>query len=203
VCSVVRRVRAFVAVAVPPPVMASLERVVRRLPAQAWRPVSPQAAHITLRFLGEQPEDALARLAARLGPTLGGHRAFTLEVRGLGTFPPRGRAAVLWAGCAAGAAELAALAEAVEREAVAAGLGRSPRPFAAHLTLARRRDGPADGQGCAGGPETMVRAHASTVWGAAPVREVVLFRSELLPQGPRYTPLARWPLAATEALPVP
>jgi 2'-5' RNA ligase len=83
-------------------------------------------------------------------------------------------------------APLAALAAAVEAAAVRAGFPAEARAFRPHLTLGRVRD----------------RAHPA-VAAAGPlepapfrVAEVVLYRSELLPEGALHTPVERVPLGA-------
>ena len=113
-------------------------------------------------------------LGARTLPVL------TLRLGELGTFK-RGRLVrVVWIGVAEGAADLRALAEAVEAETVAAGLEPESRPFAAHLTLARARH--RDGAAL---PELPLPPSLEA-WRAA---ELVLYRSRLGRAGSVYEPL--------------
>jgi 2'-5' RNA ligase len=104
-------------------------------------------------------------------------------VAGLGTFPERGSPRVLWLGLAVPDTVLV-LQAACERAAVADGFPREDRPFKPHLTLGRWRE--RDRR-----PEL-----PEADLGAARVDTLVLFRSELRPQGAVYTPLARFPLGA-------
>jgi 2'-5' RNA ligase len=115
--------------------VAALGDATYRIPGKLVRPGN---WHITLRFLGEIPEErcevALARLAeADLG------RAFKLRWGGLGAFPRATRANVLWVGPDRGGTELAALAFATDAALDRAGFPVEERPFNPHLTLSRFR----------------------------------------------------------------
>jgi 2'-5' RNA ligase len=152
-----------------------------------------------MKFLGEIAEEsiagaktALARAARPPGPTP--PRAFRLELEGLGAFPPRGPARVVWAGCGAGAGALEALASAVEEAFVAEGFPKEARPFSPHLTLARVRD-PVGGR-------KLARALASVPaepFGSVAVSSLVLFRSELTGRGAEYAELERVALESPAA----
>jgi RNA 2',3'-cyclic 3'-phosphodiesterase len=153
------------------------------------RVVAPENWHLTLKFLGDTPKDASDRLrrvvaATDLGTT------FELAFTSLGAFPNPARARVLWLGTGDGAPDLAALAARVEHAAVSAGFEAEARPFAAHLTLSRLK------------PEIDVRTVLATVPRfdrRQTVAEVVLFRSHLSREGPRYEALQRFALGSPVA----
>ena len=125
-------IRLFVALALPEDVRRRLEMLRGGIPGARWQ--SAEQMHLTLRFIGEvdgaafrEIMDALADIEAE---------AFTLSLEGVGHFPPRGRARILWAGVA----PCPALLRLQERtEAVITGLGHAPdgRNYAPHVTLAR------------------------------------------------------------------
>jgi 2'-5' RNA ligase len=180
-------IRAFVAVPVEGPVvrrrLAGARSLVPPLHGVRWIPEAQ--LHFTLKFLGDVEEGrvdaarAATRRAARGEP-------FRLALEGLGAFPPRGGARVLWAGCGEGAAALSALAARVEEAFAAEGFPRDERPFSPHLTLARVKDPDAG--------RRLARALPSVPpepFGAVDVSSVVLFRSELGPRGADHTELLR------------
>ena len=190
-------VRAFVAVPVEDAVtrrrLAGAGSLLPGFHGLKWVP--PGQLHFTLKFLGEiDPErvpDARAATEAAAG---GGPGPFRLALEGLGAFPPRGPARVLWAGCGAGAGDLVALAAAVEEAFAAAGFPPEPRPFAPHLTLARAKD-PEAGR-------RLARALASVPhepFGSVGVSSLVLYRSDLTPRGPDYTEIVRVPIESPAA----
>lgn len=103
-------------------------------PPRGVRQVPSPQMHVTLHFLGdvddgdcEALQESLVRV--RLEP-------FTIAIRGVGVFPPRGRPSVLWAGVAE-SGPLSALHAAVAAEIEACGLGVERRPYVPHVTLAR------------------------------------------------------------------
>lgn len=183
--------RLFVAADPSPEVRAALSRAVDRVrglaPRARW--VAPSLYHLTLAFLGDQPEaqvpalrGAVAAVAARAAP-------FDLSFVGAGAFGG-GSPRVLWAGV--GGAVEAFLA--VERDlgAALAPFGYAPdHPSSPHLTLARGNGhhGDADLRACA-------EALAGEAFGAARVGALVLYQSTLGPRGATYDALATLPLGA-------
>ena len=89
--------------------------------------------HLTLVFLGEVDATARARLE-RVAAGVAAD-AFTIELDTIGGFR---RAQVAWAGCRKSPPELLALQAALERGVREAGFRPDERPYAPHLTLARR-----------------------------------------------------------------
>ena len=179
------RVRAFVALEIPSDVRARLTDVARdladRLPA--LRTIPEENIHLTLRFLGASRPEVLERLADGLGAVAAECEPAVATVSGLGTFPPGGRARVLWAGLDL-PPRFAALQRRCERLARDEGYAAESRPFAPHLTLGRWRE-PA--------PVPPLPALDPT---GCPLGHVVLFRSDLFATGPRYTPLLRFGLGS-------
>ncbi|MDJ0924762.1 MAG: RNA 2',3'-cyclic phosphodiesterase [Acidimicrobiia bacterium] len=107
----------------------------RKLPG---RPVPPANWHLTLRFLGktvaQQRDQVLAYLDEHLAVA-----PFRISFTGLGAFPRKARASVLWMGIAGAVEQLESMAAICEAAAVAAGFEPEGRPFHAHLTLSRIR----------------------------------------------------------------
>ena len=165
---------------------AALMPHVRGLPV-AWVP--PENFHITLKFLGAIEEARVAAVVEALQVAIAGHRAFTLEIRGLGAFPSPTRPRVLWAGVDEGRAALARLGAAVEDGMAGLGFEREERPFAPHVTLARVRE-PRRAPALAGA----LAEAATQPFGKPGIDHVALMRSHLSPRGARYTALTSMPL---------
>jgi 2'-5' RNA ligase len=132
--------RCFVAVPIGDELRAAVAETLRALRARddadAWRWTDPDAWHVTLAFLGATDPATVPRLASALRAVAEAHAPFELRGGGVGAFPSRGRARVLWYGIADPRGELRRLAGAV---AVAVGLPPEDR-FRGHVTLARARD---------------------------------------------------------------
>lgn len=177
--------RLFLAVDLPPAIAAEVEGLCQGLAAARWS--NPAQLHLTIRFLGDNPEEELPRVRAALEAVT--PPRFQLEVRGVGVFPKHRRPArVLWAGVAP-QEPLVALKAEIDRA-----LGPDPeaadRGFSPHLTLARFRDNP--GKALAGYLERHA-AFASPAW---PVEAFHLYRSHLGAQGAVHEILQSYPLRA-------
>ena len=103
-----------------------------------FRWVKPDNVHLTLKFLGDAPEERCGELAAALDRAAGGCARFELRVRGVGAFPSPRRPQVVWVGVEVSEA-LEALQRRIERELEALGYPAERRPFRPHLTLGRAR----------------------------------------------------------------
>lgn len=179
--------RLFVAVELSPGIRAALAGLQRPLAGAAW--VRAEALHLTLRFLGAGIAVAqLERMHAALGAVA--VPPFTLEVCGVGQFPPRGPARVLWAGVQAPPG-LLALAQTVEQAAEAAGFAPETRPFSPHVTLARLKGQPTPAPIAA-----FIAAQRDFQAGSMPVQAFALLSSTPGPHGSTYTALGVWPLNA-------
>jgi 2'-5' RNA ligase len=108
----------------------------RRLPGQP-RWVRVEGLHLTLRFLGQTPDDRQGELAEALAAAAAGVRPFKVTLSGGGAFPNQYRPRVLWIGITHGAPELSELERRVDVELRQRGWPPDDRPFTAHLTLAR------------------------------------------------------------------
>ncbi len=97
------------------------------------RAVPASKVHLTLAFLGDTPEDRIA-LAMDAADDVRGN-AFDVCLDRLGSFP---RAGVAWAGMSQPPAALLELAAGLSEPLRRRGFVLDERPFAAHVTLARR-----------------------------------------------------------------
>jgi 2'-5' RNA ligase len=170
--------RTFVALELPPEVRHAVASAQDRS-ERAVRWVDPESAHLTIKFLGPTPEDAVPRIGEALASAARGVGRLRLSTAGVGRFP-----GALWLGLAGDLDRLTALREAIEREVSPLGWPTEARPFRPHLTLARRRPG-------APLAKTLERVPSPV---AFEVGEVSLMRSELTPGGVRYSRLLAVPL---------
>jgi len=141
---------------------------------------------VTLRFLGNIAREAVVPLVERVGATVLDCESFTGELARVELFPTPRRPRIFSLALVP-ETRWRALAQAVERGVQAAGFPREERSFRAHLTLGRLRSGTLPAMLSLPEPVAVV----------FPVREVVLFESELHRSGARYTACMRVPLAET------
>ncbi len=183
--------RCFVAVMLGDDLRASLADAVEewrgRSAEGALRWTDPDGWHLTLAFLGATDPARVPALVEALATAASTAEASSLDTAGLGAFPSRGRARVLWYGIDDGDGALRRLAAAV-RSALVMPAGE---PFRAHVTLARARTDPVDL-----GPflRSAVAPH-----GVLEVTELHLLRSHLGRGPARYESLAAVPLGGSRS----
>jgi 2'-5' RNA ligase len=176
--------RLFLAVDLPDRVRQEVVAMSTQVNNARW--VKPHQLHITLRFMGQTPDDALAGVVDRLARVQ--VPAFALALRGAGVFPsavnPK-RARVLWLGLDP-AEPMVGLKHAID-----ACLGRDTErsSFSPHLTLARFTNSP---------DPTLTQflsryqAYRSAPW---PVACFHLYKSTLSSSGAVHEVVATYPLA--------
>ena len=180
--------RCFLAVETTPEVRRGLLSLQERITADRKdiRPVRPEQLHLTLVFLGDVADDLPTAIAGPLTEACAGQSVFRLQFAGLGAFPQPRRARVLWVGVEQGRTEIVRLQRSIAAGLASVGCRIEQRPFSPHLTIGRLRF-PADLAGVVG---------TAYPGDEMPVERVVLMRSELRSDGPRYTELAEYRLNA-------
>ena len=190
------RLRLFVAASLP---QAHLESVAattvglrERWPQARW--TDPANQHVTLKFLGWTSSDLFDEVVEVVGSVADRHGPATLRLGGLGVFPSRSRARVLWIGLEDPAGVLASLARDLDEGFEPLGFSTEKRPFRSHLTLARFRQ-----------PERITEELPEIDLRDLPAFEVTavdLFRSHLHPKGARYEVVGSFALSGDRGEPV-
>ena len=171
--------RLFFALWPDEPVRQRLDDLARRVVAGNGRRVPAAKLHLTLVFLGHVT--APVRQCAEAAAAEVAAPAFVLTLDRVGQWRRRG---IIWAGPQQAPAALLELVRALTDVLIPCGFEPEQRPFAAHLTLARRS-------------RRAVRAAAvdPVHW---PVSEFALVRSETGAGGSAYRVLGRWPLRSPQ-----
>jgi 2'-5' RNA ligase len=176
-----RLLRLFVALELPEPVRDALEALAAAADPDVWRPVTREALHVTLAFLGSRPAEDVAAIEPLLPAGAPAPRLVLAEAEVL---PPR-RGRVLTARIDDPTGALGELQAGLSARLERAGVYTpEKRPFHAHATVARLRPR-ARPPRSAGLPLEPLEFVA---------RAVTLYVSRLHPSGARYEPLARTPL---------
>jgi 2'-5' RNA ligase len=175
--------RAFVAVKLPPAVLAAVAAAAEAVEFSGLRKMTAAQWHLTLQFLGDDA-DVDAVVAALDHFAVPGGR---VRMGGGGAFPKVREARVLWIGLVEGADVIERLARGVAERLAPLGYDADERPFRPHLTIAR----------CA--RPTNLRAPVAAI-GAGPIGDawevdaLVVYESRLRPEGARYVERALVPL---------
>ncbi len=152
--------------------------------------VRPDRMHLTLVFLGNVPADRLDELATVVREACEDCPPMRLQLGGAGQFPPRGRPRVVWTAVEEPTGALLDVQKRLAETTVPFAEKVEKRPYAPHLTLGRVQGGNTRALGDA------VASLGDETGPAFAAEEVVVLRSDLSPQGPTYTALARVPLEA-------
>ena len=130
--------RLFLALELAPELSHAVELAITSIreqaPGIAW--VHPEKRHLTLKFLGEVPDDRLEYVVAFTEAVASRHRPFAMELGGVGAFPNFRRARVVWIGVAH-EARLELLQHDLEVAGESVGFQIEGRAFRPHVTLAR------------------------------------------------------------------
>ncbi|HEV7768260.1 MAG TPA: RNA 2',3'-cyclic phosphodiesterase [Thermoanaerobaculia bacterium] len=182
--------RLFIATKFPAVVLRDLNdrasKLKPRLPPASW--VREETQHLTLAFLGEQPEANVDAVTPAFTAALGKIPAFEARLRGCGFFPNARHARVGWIGLQPDA-NFIVLAETVREVVEANGIKLDSVEFKPHLTLMRIRDP---------WPPASIELYMKSLreYESAPftVDSVTLFSSQLSPKGAIHTPRQVYPL---------
>ena len=182
--------RLFTGIDLPEDVRERLERLLMHLRPAAhlkWSPV--YNLHVTLKFIGEWPEEKLPQLEAALH-SISPRAEIPIEVKNLGWFPNSHRPRVFWVAVHGGDA-LTALARDTESALVPLGIAKEERAFTAHLTLARVKEAvPLQAL------HSAIEQLGSAEFGTFLADRFYLFRSQPGAAGSIYTKLSEYPFRA-------
>ena len=191
--------RLFVALDIDPEIRQRIARFLDGVraftPDARW--VRAESLHLTLKFIGEQPDSKLDAVKQSLA---GIHSpATTLNFHGYGFFPTVRSPRVFWIGVEADE-HLAPLVRLVEEALEPLGIKPEGRDFSPHLTLARGKSAapqrrPDDRPNRAFQQlQEKLNALPAPEFGTMTAREFFLYQSKLSPAGSQYTKLQRFPL---------
>lgn len=193
--------RIFVALDIDDAVRERIQRFLEGVrgfaPDARW--VRPESLHITLKFIGEKPTEAVEEIKRVLSAIEA--KAVEITFRGYGFFPTPKAPRVFWVGIESGP-RVAALATAVDTATVALGLPQEEHAFSPHLTLARGGAGSGVPRWRKGDCpnksfqrlQEKLAAMPAPEFGTMTGREFFLYESQLSRGGSRYTKIARFAL---------
>ena len=141
--------------------------------------------HLTLKFLGELPTPLVADFTEAVSSTVLAVEPFSIRFEQTGVFPTHGQPRVLWIGVTDLSARLTELHARLEEESAQAGFAKETRPFHPHLTVARLRQ--------TENARVLANAHKQMDFDPVEVAvaELLVIRSELSSEGPKYTVISR------------
>jgi 2'-5' RNA ligase len=182
-------IRIFIAIVLPAAVKERMTMLAGGVPGAKW--IDRENMHLTLRFIGEVPEDRRADIHHGLSRVR--QPSFAVSLAGIGYFKQGRNPTVLWVGVERNDA-LQQLHDKIELALQREGFEADPRRYSPHITLARLQRA----------PEARVAAFVAehNLFRLPPfaVDSFTLFSSFLSSSGAIYTAEAEYPLTDQSAV---
>ncbi len=187
-------IRTFVAFKLPANIISAIRQVQDEIIAYRFKAkwVHPAKIHLTLKFLGDTRAEAIAKIGEAIQRSAKGCPPIELRTKGIGVFPGISRARVVWVGIKGETDLLRKLQESLQNELNEIGFAREKRSFKGHLTLGRLKKRP--------DPKALLKAIEELGgFESEPFTadRVILFKSDLKPEGAVYSELKSVKLMAS------
>lgn len=144
------------------------------------KPVAPENLHFTIQFIGEISNEEAKLIKDRLDGIK--FASFSVILKGVGGFPKPNFPRVIWIGTdKEGGEKIKDLAHKIREELEEIGY-KADKPFEPHLTIFRIKNKIDD-------ITNKMKQFSSREFGSQTIREIKFKKSELTPQGPRYSNL--------------
>ena len=159
--------------------IGSFEGVLKQI--EGIKAVKPDHLHVTLKFIGNTPERKLDRIKEIIDKSCEGIKPFVIKPESVSAFPSPDKASVVWLNCGEGATAISAIFKILEKELRAMAYAGEKQEYIPHITVARSRK-MAD--------ITKIQGEIK-ISGTSQADCVVLYKSDLNPDGPEYSELYR------------
>lgn len=186
------KIRSFLAIELDPLLIHELNDFVLAIQPQysQFKFVSSECWHLTLHFFGSLSHQSMDHLIGMLPGAVSKIQPFSVSLKGLGGFPSQEKSRILWIGVDVGRKYLVDLKETLDEMLLKLNFSVETRTYDPHLTIARSRNLAAF---------HMPDAQRNVVFERrSKVDHLTLFRSDLLPQGAKYTPLQHFYFTASD-----
>lgn len=175
--------RGFIAIDIPSfPKLLEFENEIKKTGANI-KLVEPDNIHITLKFLGDTPENHAEKIRDIIKESVKKIKPFKIKFSNTGAFPNQNYIKVIWIGIQ-NAELIKKIAYSIDEKIIKLGFEKEKRPFSAHLTIGRVKT--------VKNKDKLVQIldkYQNIDFFTHNVESVKLKKSELTPKGPIYTDL--------------
>ena len=171
------------------PLLEGLRRQLAHEKRINW--VKPEHIHLTLKFIGNTPNEDIPKIIDGVGEMLRSHKSFTMDFNRTGIFGSRYAPRVLWLGMQNTPQELYDLEEDTLSTFDKLGYLRDRQNFVPHITLGRIKE-LCEKQYF----QKVVAATEQKSYIKQDVNEIILFQSILRPEGAFYKEIKKFELRA-------
>ena len=185
-------IRSFLALELPADIknMISVVSEDGRKTALNVRWVHVTNIHLTVVFMGMVPEEQIGPVGEVAERVCRGYPPFNIQVKGTGLFASRRNPRVFWVGLEGDIDRMSYFRNDLQKNLKPFGIKEEKRPFRPHLTIGRFRKGRNPGTGL----DDLLSKYHDLTSSECYLNELVLFKSDLKPDGAVYTRLGGWRL---------
>jgi 2'-5' RNA ligase len=182
--------RCFIAIGIPENIQKDIMEVMDLLKKNdadvKW--VNPEKLHLTLKFLGNTPQTLLPKIKETLSKAVSPYSPFYIKIYGTGVFPNKRHPRVIWIGTK-DSEVLTELRNDIEHSISLLGYQQEDKEYNPHLTLGRVRS-----QKGIVHIMNNLENFKNKDFGTICVESIKLMRSDLGPQGSKYSCLSEIPI---------
>ena len=172
--------RAFLGIPIPDNLKSRIMGIQRKFDYFDIKFVEKENLHFNLRFFRDIDEEKLGKLKDALKKVCSQFEPFEIGISGIGAFPSKNYARVIWLGVKNGYQTFKTLAEMVESVVESLRFEKESK-FVPHLTLGRVRSGRNKNELL-----VLLRKMEEVEIGKMKIDKIILFQSKLSPKGPVY-----------------
>ncbi len=184
-------IRAFIALKLPENILSFIKKIQKDLKQYgfALRWVKPENIHLTLKFFGNVSDSEAENIKLALSDCIGRFSPLLLSANAIGVFPSIMRPKVIWVGISGQMPMLFSLQNVLEKRLEEVGFKKEDRPFQGHLTMGRFK-----GRVDSAKLVEAIKKYKDINSDVFAAEEIILYKSDLKPDGPVYTELFNAPL---------
>jgi RNA 2',3'-cyclic 3'-phosphodiesterase len=150
--------------------------------------VDTDSLHLTLKFLGDTPEEVIQPIVKKLQQQLKNIQVMQLDLSSLGLFKNLHDPRVLWMGIKPNPA-LEKAAHILDESMLSFGFQGEGKEFRPHLTLGRIKEIKKTNR-----LGNLIERYRNVSFGKAKISEIIFYESLLRSEGPVYIPLSKFQL---------
>ena len=191
-------IRSFLAFELPSDIKTIISKVSRagkELPLDV-RWVKLDNIHLTIIFMGNISEEQIMPIGNAVKKVCARYEGFNVTIKKLGFFGSRRNPRIFWMGLGGDVPQMGRFRDALQKNLKPFGIKTEKRAFKPHLTLGRFRKDARPWPHL----DHMISEYADLEGPTCPLGKLVLFKSDLTPQGAIYTKLDAWPLGGLKSL---
>jgi 2'-5' RNA ligase len=187
-------IRTFIAIELPEKIIYTIKKVQEEIKSYGLkiRWVRPENIHLTLKFLGDTKAADTENVARAVSESVTDYPPISLAVKGIGVFPGIKRPRVIWLGVSNQLDVLTTFQKTLDEKLEAIGFPKENRPFRGHLTLGRIKS-KIDPKKLNDALKEFTRFESEHFL----ADRIILYKSDLKPNGPVYTKLIETYLTAS------